>query len=390
MNIRLATLTTSLGIALSFSASGQSNTSEIELPSFNFNRLKDYVSADLFYTHDFISNSGGAKTGARNIGALDIYIESDLSKYSSVQGEFMAHYIHINQNDTRAAIGDAQGASNIDMPAQIDRVVDLWYQQNWNDNLKTLVGIHDISTEFDFTESSVGFLNSSFGISAELSALGLSIYPMTSVGTRTQYDFTDELSLKTGFYNTNVGDEKTYRSFHTGMGTNEGYVHISEVAHARDDQKVALGFWNFTKSQEKLAANGQANTYGSFALYEKQIGNHTWAFGRYGWANPTVSSIQSNAAAGIVYRGIFQRKKTNDEVGLGLSSVHFSRQHLKNIAIEENSSTSPDETAYEAYYQFKPMNILSLRPDVQYITNPSGINKIKNAWAVGFRTVVEL
>ena len=166
MNIRLATLTTSLGIALSFGASGQSNTSEIELPSLNFNRLKDYVSADLFYTHDFISNSGGAKTGARNIGALDIYIESDLSKYSSVQGEFMAHYIHINQNDTRAAIGDAQGASNIDMPAQIDRVVDLWYQQNWNDNLKTLVGIHDISTEFDFTESSVGFLNSSFGISA--------------------------------------------------------------------------------------------------------------------------------------------------------------------------------------------------------------------------------
>lgn len=362
----------------------------MDMPTFKFNRLKDYVSADLFYTHDFISNTGGAKSGPRNIGALDIYIESDLSKYTSLQGEFMAHYIHINQNDSRASIGDAQGASNIDMPVQVDRVVDLWYQQNWTAKFKTLVGIHDISTEFDVTESSLGFLNSSFGTSAELSALGLSIYPITSVGTRTQYSFTDELSLKTGLYNTNVGDESTYRSFHTSMDKNEGYVHISEIAYQRDDQKIGLGIWNFTKTQEKLAADGRANAYGTYGLYEKEIGHNTWAFGRLGWADPTVSSIHSNMATGVVHRGILQRKKINDEVGIGMSQVHFSRQHLKNIAIEEDSSTTAQETAYEAYYQFQPMRILTLRPDIQYITNPSGINNLKDAWAVGLRTVVEL
>ena len=170
MNTRLAYKTLGLVFLLSASgAMGQSNTSSIELPSFKFERLKDYVSADLFYTHDYISSTGGVKAGPRNIGALDIYIESDLSKYSSLQGEFMAHYIHINQNDNRAAIGDAQGASNIDMPTQIDRVVDLWYQQNWNDQFKTLVGVHDISMEFNVTESSLSFLNASFGTSAELS-----------------------------------------------------------------------------------------------------------------------------------------------------------------------------------------------------------------------------
>jgi len=36
------------------------------------------------------------------------------------------------------------------------------------------------------------------------------------------------------------------------------------------------------------------------------------------------------------------------------------------------------------------MKILSLRPDVQYITNPSGLKNLKNAWALGLRTVVEL
>jgi porin len=95
-------------------------------------------------------------------------------------------------------------------------------------------------------------------------------------------------------------------------------------------------------------------------------------------------------STGVVYRGIFQRKKTNDEAGIGVSQVHFSRQHLKNVAIEEESSTTSTETAFEAYYQFKPMKPLSLRPDVQYITHPSGIKNLKNVWAVGLRTVVEI
>ncbi|MBA2405231.1 MAG: carbohydrate porin [Bdellovibrionales bacterium] len=391
MNTRLTYKTLVLGLLVSsFAAWGQSTTSNIEFPSFKLNRLKDYISADLFYTHDFVSSTGGVKAGPRNIGALDIYIESDLSKYSSVQGEFMAHYIHINQNDTRASIGDAQGASNIDMPQQVDRIVDLWYQQNWNDKIKTLAGIHDISMEFNVTESSLSFLNASFGTSAELSLAGPSLYPITSLGTRTQYMFNDELSLKTGLYDANVGDETTYRSFHSDIGNQTGYMHISELAHQQDHQKVALAGWNFTRSQEKLAADGRANSYGTYGLYERKFGHNTWAFARYGWANPLVSAIQSNVSTGVVYRGILQRKKTNDEVGMGVSQVHFSRSHMKNVAIEENSGTTSKETAYEAYYQFKPLRILSLRPDVQYITNPSGVKNIKDAWAVGMRTVVEL
>jgi porin len=390
MNIRLAYKTLGLALLLSSPAWGQSSTSVIDLPSFNLKRLRNYLSADLFYTHDFVSNTGGVKAGPRNIGALDIYIESDLSKYSALQGEFMAHYIHINQNDTRASIGDSQGASNIDMPSQIDRVVDLWYQQNWNDNLKTLIGVHDMSTEFNITESSLSFLNSSFGTSAELSSSGLSIYPITTVGARAQYSFNEELSLKTGLYDANIGDEKNYRSFHSDIGNHTGFIHMSELAHQRDDQKVAIAGWNFTNTQEKLGANGKASSFGTYAIYEKKLGHNTWVFGRYGWANPVVSGIQSNLSTGVVYRGIFQRKKTNDEAGLGVSQVHFSRQHLKNVAIEEESSTTPKETAYEAYYQFKPMKELSLRPDVQYITHPSGIKNLKNVWAVGLRTVVEI
>jgi porin len=390
MNMRLTYKTHLLSLVLSSVAIAQSTTSTFDLPNLQLNRLKDYITTDLIYTHDYVSNTGGLKAGPRNIGALDIYLGSDLSKYTRVQGELMSHFTHINQNDTRAAIGDAQGASNIDMPQQIDRIVDLWYQQNWSDSAKTLVGIHDISTEFNVTESSLSFLNASFGASAEFSLAGPSVYPVTSIGTRTQYFFNEEFNLKVGLYDANVGDEKTYKSFHTELGNHEGYMHISELTYQNDDQHVAVAAWNFTRTHEKLGEDGNSVSYGSYALYEKKIGTNTIIFGRYGWANPLVSAIHSNLAAGAVYRGIFQTKQTNDEVGMGFSSVHFAGQHLKNIAAEENSSTTANETAYEVYYQFKPLKMLSLRPDLQYITNPSGLKNIKNAWATGLRTVVEI
>jgi porin len=142
----------------------------------------------------------------KNLKRRDIYIESDLSKYSWVPGQIMFQYIHINQDHNRGAIGDAQYASSIDMPEQVDRVVDLWYQHNWNDHFNTLFGFHDISMEFNVTESSLSFLNSSFGTNAELALTTPSLYPITSLGMRAHYLINDELSVRTGLYDSNPGD----------------------------------------------------------------------------------------------------------------------------------------------------------------------------------------
>lgn len=378
--MRLITKTLILTSLFSVSAWGQSNTSSIELPSIKWKRLKDYVSTDLFYTHDYVSNTGGQKAGPRNIGALDIYFESDMSKYSSVPGQMMFHFIHINQNDNRGAIGDSQAASNIDMPEQVDRVVDLWYQHNWSDKFNTLFGLHDISMEFNVTESSLSFLNSSFGTNAELALTTPSLYPITSLGVRAHYFINDELSLRTGFYDSNPGDESTYRSFHSDIGNHEGYMHVSELAHQDDGHKMAIGGWNHLKKQANQNDESEATAWGSYALYEKEVSPSTWIFARMGWANPEVSAIHTNASSGVAYKGLFQRKKSQDEIGFGATRVHFSRM----------TDATADETAYETYYNFKPIKMLSLRPDVQYITRPSGLPEIKDAWAFGVRSVIEI
>ena len=286
MNTRLTYKT--LGLALVFSASfaqGQSNTSSVELPNFSLERLKNYISADLFYTHDYISNTGGAKAGPRNLGALDLYIESDLSKYSAVQGEMQFHYLHVNQNDSRGGIGDSQAASNIDMPTQVDRMVDVWYQHNFSDNLNVKVGIQDISMEYDITESSLSFLNSSFGTGPEISMSGpsgASVWPITGLGIRSLYNFTDELSLRSGIFDANPGGQETYRSFHSDIGNNEGFLHISELAHKNDNRKIGGAVWNYSKNQEKLSGNNSETSFGTYAIFEQKINHSLRTFFRAG------------------------------------------------------------------------------------------------------------
>jgi porin len=392
MNTRLTCKTLSLAVLVSAtSAWGQSNTSSVELPNFSLERLKDYVSTDLFYTHDYISNTGGAKAGPRNLGALDLYIDSDLSKYSSVQGEMQFHYLHVNQNDTRGGIGDSQAASNIDMPTQVDRMVDVWYQHNFSDHFNVKVGLQDISMEYDITESSLSFLNSSFGIGPDISMSGpngAGVWPITGLGIRSLYNFTDELSLRTGIFDANPGGQETYRSFHSDIGNNEGLLHISELAHQKENRKIGGAVWNYSKTQEKLSGNNSETSFGAYGIFEQKLNHSLWTFFRAGWGNPVVNVVHSNIATGVVYKGLFQKKKTIDEVGAGVTRAHMSKGFLQSE--NAKSSATGNETAYEAYYNFKPMKILSLRPDVQYITNPSGVNNLKDAWAVGLRSVVEL
>lgn len=145
-------------LTLTSVARGQSNVTVGELNFPRFGNLSRYINLDFFYTNDFISNTGGVKAGPRNIGAADLYLESNFKKYSNLSGEVMIHFTHINKNDQRGGIGDTQVASNIDMPDQTDRMTDLYYQHHWSEKLATLIGLHDISMEFNVTESSLNFL----------------------------------------------------------------------------------------------------------------------------------------------------------------------------------------------------------------------------------------
>ena len=182
-----------LFLSISLNSWGQSVLSYGSFENQTWKKLKSSTNVEFFYTNDYLSNTGGEKSGPRNLGALDLYLSSDFKKFSKLDGEFLVHFTHIDGQNVRGAIGDTQGSSNIEASSQIDRVTDLWYQHAWTPAFNTLVGLHDISSEFNVTESTLNFLNSSFGTSTEISisgAAGSSMYPVTSLGLRNEFKFT--------------------------------------------------------------------------------------------------------------------------------------------------------------------------------------------------------
>lgn len=346
---------------------------EINVSTFRYSQIKPQLIA----TYDYMSNTGGETSNSKSIGALDFYLSTDLSKYSGINGSFVAHYGHLERFGNESVIGDTQITSNIDVTTQADRMIDLWYQHNWSGRTKTLFGLHDISTEFNVTESSLNFMNASFGTSAEISYSGVngpSAYPFTSLGVRIYHQFLSSFSYRGGAYAGDPGAQNTYSSFHSDVGGQDGYFLIQEIAHEISGQKNALGIWNYTTS----------NSYGAYYIFERDLSDSIAVFARYGRANPDVSMIHSNTAVGGTYRGLFQTKKSMDEVGLGMTQIHFSRGHVS--ANDIHSS----ELTYEAYYQIIISSQVSLRPDTQYIISPAGSKELKNAWVWALRTTVEI
>src|SRR5437763_14453026 len=86
--------------------------------------------------------------------------------------------------------GDAQGVSNMVAPPGV-RIEEAWLQRNFLGNrLSVLIGRYDLNSEFYRLNPAGLFLNSSFGIGPEFGESGRagpSIFPDTSLGTRTEY-----------------------------------------------------------------------------------------------------------------------------------------------------------------------------------------------------------
>lgn len=361
----------------------------ISIGDLNFSQPKaHHLQPELVATYDYMVNSGGESSVPKNIGALEFILQSDLSKFSSLDGHFKFHYGHLERFGNEGSIGDAQMASNIDVSTQADRMIDLWYEHQWTSSTSTLIGLHDISSEFNVTDSSLNFLNASFGTSAELSSSGHngpSVYPYASVGIRVFHEFSSSLSYRGGAYDGDPGPHETHSALHSDISGEEGCFFIQEIAHTNKKQKKAFGVWNYTSPRKKNQNDADKDSsYGAYYVFESNLTDSLAIFTRYGWSNPNVALIHSNLVVGGTYKGLFQTRKSMDEIGLGFTHIHFSRVNMRINNISSSELTS------EAYYQINISPIVTIRPDTQYIKCPSGSKELKSAWVWALRTIIQL
>ena len=98
----------------------------------------------------------------------------------------------------------------------------------------------------------------------------------------------------------------------------------------------------------------------------------------------------------MVYKGAFDARP-KDDIGFGVARIHVNddvkdRAELLNSQSGINDYDNPafvpiQETEYNAelYYGFHVTNWLTVRPNLQYIKSPGGVDEVDNALVAGLK-----
>lgn len=103
-----------------------------------------------------------------------------------------------------------------------------------------------------------------------------------------------------------------------------------------------------------------------------------WLFARAGFSDDAIAAIGTHVGVGCTLRGTFAGRE-NDEVG-----VLYNFADLSN----KNTGFDGDEHAVEVFYRLQLIGSVTLTPDFQYISNPSGDNTLDDAMVGTLRVQV--
>ena len=311
------------------------------------------------YTGDFLYNVGGLKNGGGYLGYAKIGMDTDLWKGASLYvGGGTTHGIV----PTEMFIGDFQVANNIEAGNHAFMEY-LSLQQSFG-KFSIKVGLQDMNENFASLDAAGEYINSSFGIHPVFSTnLSVAIFPLTGLGAELHYEINDSWHVQAAVYDGEIPsfeDDNLY-NLNWRIGKDEGALFIGEGHYVRDNGTYKFGAFYHTA----------AKNYGFYANAEQEVWNNGTRnlkpFVQIGYANNisasqhlSISAPQNyfHLAAGLNLEGVFSKE------GLDMAGLAFTSAFL---------SDKKTETAIELFYQYQITDNLLIKPDVQYIINPAGM-----------------
>ena len=281
-------------------------------------------------------------------------------------------------------VGDTQGVSNIEA-FRAFRIFNAWIGAA-SARVGIKAGIIDANADFD--EQIVGqpFLNSSHGVGAEFSHSGLtgpSIYPNSALGAVAwAYDADLDTKLSIGLFNGRANDPANPSRTVIRFDEAAGVLMIAELSKTTSVWRLAGGAWHYTSALENLRT-GQSGrgSSGAFVTFEPTLvrrdgGLEAKAWVRAGIASRDYNSIDRYLGGGVYVAHPFSAT-IDDSIGIAIARAHLN-SYL--------GSTIANETTFEAFYQRKVTDWLTIQPDVQYVVHPSG--EERSAIVLGARIIV--
>ncbi|HFU76990.1 MAG TPA: hypothetical protein ENK68_00610 [Epsilonproteobacteria bacterium] len=304
----------------------------------NSNGIKKACNTNAYLYNDF--QADGAYVGLSEALKFEVSLAAIYSRGAS------ANYI-----------GDFQVASNID--ASTDLLIytgTVGYEFTGLHNLNATAGLIDLNSIYDVTDSSGYLINSSFGISAALSANGaFSIYPKPGYALNLSMDY-DSDKFNMGLFDANP--TKRSNPFSDGIFSIGQWKHFFNT-----NTNMQVGGW--------ISSTSTGYTHGLYLNAEHHIEDTATLFARLATSSGVATVVPLGFEIGCLTGVPFSDKK-DDLFSIGIAQARFD--------------SGSYETTYEITYQRVQHEWLTLQPDIQYIQNLSGISN-KNAIVATMRVI---
>jgi porin len=364
-------------------------------------------------TESLLGNvAGGVKQGATLQGLTLATLQIDTGKAFGLQGgSFNVSALQIHGRSLSPYYLDNLQAANGTEADDATRLWELWYDQQFGQNLDLKLGQQSIDQEFITSKYTALFVNTMAGWplvpSVDLYAGGPA-YPLSSLGARVQVKANSRVTFLAGVYDDNpsggpfADDPQSRDDGGTRFNLNTGALFIAEaqVAASPFGQPATykLGFWYDTGSFPDQAIDDQGLSLANPA----SNGNpamHKGNYSVYGVIDQTLwqpkdSARSVNAFARIMGAPAAQNLvgfffnggltltdplpgRDNDSAGIDLGVGHVSGQasDLDHATAFYSGIFTPirgTETLVELTYQAQITPWLLVQPDVQFVLNPGG------------------
>jgi len=244
--------------------------------------------------------------------------------------------------------------------------------------------------ELDVLETGGLFLNSAHGIGTEFAQsgeAGPSIFPVTSLALRLQFQPTERLTLRAAVLDATPGDPQRPKRTTIDLDSDDGALAVVEAAYRLPGDAVfKIGHWEYTADFDPIEGgapeDGSRGTYASLdgTLYREVPGSEEGlrAFLRYGVAAERFNPMGRYLGAGLVYTGLFPGRDA-DQLGLA-AAVAFAGDPYRRVAGAEDAETNIVLT-----YAAQLTDWLTVQPNIQYIIDPGLDPALDDALVLGLR-----
>lgn len=359
------------------------------------------VTVSAVYTADIRSNvAGGVRRGTRYLDNIDLQVAVDADRLVGWQGARMFLYgIYDNGRALSALAGDVQTLSNIETSVRAARLFEAWVEQNAGPNASVKVGLYNLNSEFDTTQSGGLFLLSSHGIGADIAQSGRngpSIFPVTSLAVRGEGRLGKNWLARVAVLDGVPGDPAHPKATVIKLSGRDGALIVGEINYLRGGTKAAVGAWTYTARFDDVIDTGASphrGNKGAYVFVEHRLtgtrsddaaGLAGWL--RFGVADTRFNAIGNYLGGGLVYTGLLDRRP-GDQAGISFAAASFGDRYRYGQALAGNP-TDRREIVLEAAYSTLLASWLTIEPDIQYVLNPGGDRRLHDAVVVGFRVKI--